>query len=371
MMARHSSLPVNTYSIGFDTGSAGAYYNELPFAAEVARLFKTRHKEILVRPDVARLVPKLLWHMDEPIADSAFVTTYLVAEFARKDVTVILSGVGGDEILGGYRRYLGDHYGEIYRHLPEWMRRRVVRPLADLLPSDRHSALTNLGRYAKTFVRTSDMPAEERYRSYVQVFGEAAVHDLIRSLKNGHRDSLAQAFAAISVDDPVNRMMAIDIATQLPNDLLMLTDKMTMAASIECRVPLLNHTLVEFAASMPASFKIRNGRLKHILKVALEGILPPEIINRKKRGFGAPMGAWLKNEMAPLMLAVLSRESVARRGLLDWRVIERTIGEHQAGREDHTDSLLALVNLEIWARIFLDRRSHEDVALELREVVPA
>ena len=123
-------MPVRTYSIGFEEAGAGGYYNELPFAGQVSRLFNTQHREIQVKPDVVKLLPKLLWHMDEPIADGAFITTYLVSEFARQDVTVILSGVGGDELFGGYRRYLGDYYGRYYRMLPAWLRSAVLRPLA-------------------------------------------------------------------------------------------------------------------------------------------------------------------------------------------------------------------------------------------------
>jgi asparagine synthase (glutamine-hydrolysing) len=150
-MSRHSSAPVKTYSIGFDGGAAERFYNELDDARAVAQRFRSDHHEILVRPDVVRLLPKLLWHMDEPIADSAFVTTYLVAEFARRDVKVILSGVGGDELFGGYRRYLGEHYLRYLERLPESFRRGATW-LANHLPADRHSRLLNYSRLAKSFL---------------------------------------------------------------------------------------------------------------------------------------------------------------------------------------------------------------------------
>ena len=165
--------------------------------------------------------------------------------------------------------------------------------------------------------------------------------------------------------------MRVDLMSQMPNDLLMLTDKMTMAASLECRVPLLNHELVELAARIPASLRIADGNLKFLMKGALEGILPSDILNRKKRGFGAPIGAWLKRDLQPMMRRLLSRRSVEARGLFRWSAIEETIELHLANREDHTDHILALLNLEIWAQLYLDKRTPEDLAGELTAEVAA
>jgi len=364
-MARHSDQPVKTYSIGFKGDAASAVYNELPYAKLIANRFKTDHREIIVRPDVARLLPKLLWHMDEPVADSALVTTYLVSEFARQDVTVILSGVGGDELFGGYNRYLGDHYARRYQRLPNWIRNAVIAPLVNAMPSDRHGRLSSIARYARMFVASNDLPFEERYRSYVEVFGSDSLDRLLKSARKGEIDNLDEAFTLTTSDDPLNRLMRVDLMSQMPNDLLMLTDKMTMAASLECRVPLLNHELVELAARIPASLRIADGNLKHLMKGALDGILPNEILNRKKRGFGAPIGAWLKRDLQPMMRRLLSRRLVEARGLFRWSAIEATIELHLANREDHTDHILALLNLEIWAQLYLDRRTPEDLAGEL------
>jgi asparagine synthase (glutamine-hydrolysing) len=367
MMARHSTRPVKTYSIGFESSSGGAYYNELPYARRVSELFKTDHKEIVVKPEVASLLPRLLWHMDEPIADSAFVTTYLVAEFARRDVTVILSGVGGDELFGGYHRYLGEYYGRYYSLLPRWLRQQVLSRLAPALPSDRHSPLLNLSRYARSVVLANELPFEERYRSYLQVFSRPRRDQLLRVCRNGDPDALDRVLAATNGDDALRRMFAVDLATQLPDDLLMLTDKMTMATSLECRVPFLDHQLVELAARMPSRFKIRGRDLKYVLKKAFAGILPPDILHRKKRGFGAPMGAWLKHELSPLLRSLLSRECVDRRGLFNWNAVHETIALHEANKEDHTDHLLSLMNLEIWCRIYLDGCSPADVAARIKD----
>ena len=164
-MARHTGQPVKTYAIGFDGGAAEAYYDELPHARRVSEQFGTDHHEIIVRPDVVALLPKLLWHLDEPVADTAFITTYLVSEFARRDVTVILSGVGGDELFGGYRRYLGSHYRAQLDRVPAPLRRAAIA-LAGRLPADRHSPVLNAMRLARGFLETAALPFDERYRSY-------------------------------------------------------------------------------------------------------------------------------------------------------------------------------------------------------------
>jgi asparagine synthase (glutamine-hydrolysing) len=364
-MAAATAQPVKTYAIGFGGGAAEAYYNELPYAREVARRFGTDHHEIVVRPDVVGLLPKLLWHMDEPIADTAFITTYLVSEFAHRDVTVILSGVGGDELFGGYRRYLGGHYHGYFDRLPDGLR-RAVSALGERLPSDRHSPLLNAMRLAKGFLASAGLSFDERYRSYLQVFSDDAAAALALASRAGDADPLAPAFASAQSDDELNRMLVIDAETQLPDDLLALTDKMSMAVSLECRVPLLDHELVELAARMPEEVKIRGGRLKHAMKAALGDVLPPSILERKKRGFGTPMGAWLKGDLKPVLRDVLSPDAVAARGLFRPAEVARLIAAHEANREDGTDRLLALMNLEIWARIYLDRREPADVADELR-----
>jgi asparagine synthase (glutamine-hydrolysing) len=366
-MAAHSDRPVKTYAIGFRGGEAEAFYNELPHARQVAQRFGTEHHEILVRPDVVDLLPKLLWHMDEPIADTAFITTYLVSEFARRDVTVILSGVGGDELFGGYRRYLGSHYQGYFDRLPQGLRKAAFA-VGERLPSDRHSPLGNAMRLARGFLASAGLPFEDRYRSYVEVFSDDACEELLHDRAGDGVDPLRRAFEAAAGDDEVNRMLRVDAETQLPDDLLLLTDKMSMAVSLECRVPLLDHELVELAARMPESVKMRGGRLKHTMKAALKDVLPQNILERRKRGFGTPMGAWLKGELAPLLREVLSEASLRERGLFRHAAVARLIAAHETNRIDGTDHLLALLNFEIWARIYLDRREPADVAGELRAV---
>jgi asparagine synthase (glutamine-hydrolysing) len=181
-------------------------------------------------------------------------------------------------------------------------------------------------------------------------------------------DPIADAFARAGSSDFLNRLLHVDSFTQLPDDLMLLTDKMSMSVSLECRVPLLDHQLVELAARMPASMKMRRGRLKHLLKEALRGTLPQTILDRQKRGFGAPMGAWLKAQLLPLMRHLLSPKAVNARGLFHAQAVQQVMAEHLAQRADHSDHLQALVNLELWCRLFLDGESVEELDDGLRQV---
>jgi asparagine synthase (glutamine-hydrolysing) len=247
----------------------------------------------------------------------------------------------------------------------------LITPLASALPSDRHSRFLNKVRLAKAFLLADGLPFEQRYRAYMQVFDEAERTALMRHAPVNFDDCIARGFATAQTQDPLRQLMDVDFATQLPDDLLLLTDKMSMAVSLECRVPLLDQRLVEMAARMPGHLKVRGGELKHVMKRALEGVLPEGILRREKRGFGAPMGAWLRAELAPVLRDLLSRAAVSRRGLLDPDVVERTIREHEQQRADRTDHLLGLVNLEIWCRLYLDGRDVPSVANELKESLAA
>src|SRR5690606_6874845 len=236
---------------------------------------------------------------------------------------------------------------------------------AGLLPSDRHSKLLNTLRLARGFLASAELSPDDRYRAYLQVLDRATVSALTRGA-TGSSDALAAAFAGAGADDALNRMFAVDAETQLPDDLLLLTDKMSMAVSLECRVPLLDRELVELAAAIPESLKVKNGRLKHLMKEALSDVLPSDILDRKKRGFGTPMGAWLKRELAPVLRRLLAPDVVDARGLFDPAVISRLVADHENARIDGTDALLALMNLEIWSRLYLDGQASDDVAAGLK-----
>jgi len=366
-MAKNSDRPVKTYSIGFDTGTGGSHYNELPFARQIAELFGTDHHEIVVRPDVSDLLPDLLWHMDEPIADAAFITTYLVSKFAREDVTVILSGVGGDELFGGYRRYWSENLVARYRRIPAPVRNSILQPLGKMLPSDRHSKILDWCRLAKGFIAGAEMESDARYEKFVRVFGSADVERILGVSGTGRSIALRDAFDDATSGDPLQRLIDVDLVTQLPDDLLMLTDRMSMATSLECRVPLLDDRLIDLAGCMPSDLKVRGTKLKFALKQALRGILPDDIIDRKKRGFGAPIGGWFKNELSGYLDVVLSKQRINERGIFDWAQVQEIKIKHRENREDYTDHLLSLVNFEIWSQLYLDGDTPEAVSQRLAE----
>jgi asparagine synthase (glutamine-hydrolysing) len=370
LMAESSDRPVKTYSIGYASAGVAQHYNELSYANAVAQRFRTEHHEIPVNPNVAALLPKLLWHLEEPISDSAILTTWLVSELAAQSVKVILSGVGGDELFGGYTRYLGDHFLGRYQRVPGWLRRSVAKPLAKMLPSGRHNRLMDLSRYAKKFLSTSEMPWRQRYRQYVEICGGGQLAALC--LADG---LVADGFTGVlqeeTAEDALLRIMRVDARTQLPEDLLLLTDKVTMATSLECRVPFLDHKLAEAAAQIPAAIKMRGGELKYLLRRALTGIVPDAVLRRGKRGFGAPVGSWFKSELRVLRNALLSRPVVEARGLVSWEAVRDVLDAHDSSREDFSDLILVLVNLEIWCRLFLDRARDGEVAAELQELAVA
>jgi asparagine synthase (glutamine-hydrolysing) len=358
-MAKFTGQKVKTYSIGY--GAEDDYYNELSFAKTVAKAFGTDHHEIIVRPDVSDLLPKLIWHLDEPIADSACMTTYLVSRLARESVKVILSGVGGDELFGGYRRYLGNSLQRFYRLLPGPVRRSWLPSLLKRVPQDRGSAWKDYARYAAAFVKTAELGPVERYMSYVTVLSPQVQRELLNKEQGPGADgdssaaeTLQKYFARRPEDDDLNRIFYTDIKTSLPDDLLALTDRMSMAASIECRAPFVDYELVELASRIPASLKIRGFTMKYLLKKAVAPWLPREVIERKKRGFGAPVGAWMRQELQPLVSELLSEDQVRRRGLMHWPAVENMLKAHQEQRSDYSDHIFALISLEIWCRAYLD-----------------
>jgi asparagine synthase (glutamine-hydrolysing) len=359
-MARLTGQPVKTYAIGYE--GEDSYYNELPYAQVVAEAFGTDHHEIIVRPDVGGLLPKLIWHLDEPIADSAFITTYLVSELARQSVKVILSGVGGDELFGGYRRYLGDGLSTYYKLLPRAVRMKWLPAVLAGLPQDRHSGWKNFFRFANAFAKSAELPPALRYMSYVTLFSPEVRARLWRDAPaimplNGDESAseiMMKYFDDCREADRLTQIIYVDIKTSLADALLALTDKMSMAASIECRAPFVDHELVELTSRMPSHLKVRGLSMKYLLKQVVQPWLPRDILRRKKRGFGAPIGAWLRKDLDGLVQEMLSEAQVEKRGFFNWAVVQDIITMHRTQRGDYTDHLLALINFELWCRIFLD-----------------
>ncbi|QDT46425.1 Asparagine synthetase [glutamine-hydrolyzing] 1 [Symmachiella dynata] len=349
---------ISTYAIGF--GGEDAFHNELSKAAIVAKKFETDHHEIVVEPNVTELMYPLIEHLDEPITDTSFLVTYLVSKMARESVTVILSGVGGDEIFGGYRRYLGPRLQSMYQMVPGAVRRGMVMPLLNRVPVDRGSAVKSMLRYARGFASQAELPPPDRYQGYVSVYNNGQRHGILSpelaELETHHRSrQVADYYAAAGSHDPLNQMMYADLKTSLVDSLLAFTDKMSMAVSLEARVPLLDYRLVEMAARIPSSMKLRGMRgMKHIFKESMRGRLPDNIITQKKQGFGTPISRWFRSSLQPLLQDVLSRERIQSRGYFDADAVTALMDDHMQQRADHSEHILALLTFEIWHQVYLD-----------------
>ena len=349
------SKGLSTYAIGF--GRDDAFHNELDKAARVSRLFGTTHHEIVVEPNVADLIQPLIYHLDEPVIDTSFLVTYLVSKLARETATVILSGVGGDEVFAGYRRYLWPSLDQLYGVLPRTLDRGVIRPLLAAAPVDRGSSLKAALRYARGYLAHADDPPPERYQGYVEVFDRATLTEAVQ-FDNPSSDAgrtVAGYYESARADDPVWRMLYADLKTSLVDSLLLFTDKMSMAVSLEARVPLLDLRILELAARVPSELKLNGSRgLKHIFKLALEPRLPKEVIRQKKQGFGTPISSWFRGSLRPMVHDLLGPDRIGRRGLFRPEVVSRIIDEHMNQRADRSEHLLALLTLEVWQQVFID-----------------
>ncbi|MBI3622346.1 MAG: asparagine synthase (glutamine-hydrolyzing) [Nitrospirae bacterium] len=356
LMARESSGPIDTFTIGY--GEEAASYNELDAARTVARHIGSNHHEEIVTPDVMGLLPKLVWHLDEPFADSSLIPTYLVSASARRHVTVALTGIGGDELFGGYPRYLGARLAAGYSRLPMWAR-RTLAGLADRVPESTGSR--NAAGWVKRFLKSGPLSPRERYLSWISFYDERGLHALLAppmqaavgdtaSLWDAHRQWYDHPDALAILD----RVFSVDVQGYLADDLLMLGDKMSMAASLELRVPYCDHRLLEYAASIPAEVKVRGLTLKALFRDAIRELIPSEILHRDKQGFMVPIGQWLNRELKPLVRELLSEGAILKRGYFNPAEVSRLLKEHESGRRNLSDQIFALLVLELWHRIYLD-----------------
>lgn len=352
LMARLSDQPVKTFSIGFEETA----YNELGHARRVAERCGTDHSEFIVKPDALAILPKLVRHYGEPYADSSAIPTYYVSEMTRPRVKVALNGDGGDESFAGYERYFGNRVAEWVRRVPggHWPALALSRILPDSL--DQKSRL----RQAKRFFSATTRPMAIRYGRWVGYFTEEAKRRLysreLRSSLNGHcpQDWLQSLFAEAQGLDPVDSAMAVDTRSYLPYDLLVKVDITTMANSLEARSPFLDHEVMELAARLPVHLKLRGKQSKYLLKRTFADLLPPANVNRRKMGFGVPLGQWFRGPLRPLLEDGLLSEQLARRKYFDEGVIRSLVADHVQQRADHSFALWNLLMLELWHREFID-----------------
>ncbi len=349
LMAKNSDQKIKTFSIGFPVKE----YDETRYARMVSKHLGTDHHEFQVTPDGLDVLPKLVWHYDEPFADSSAIPTWYVSKLTREYVTVALSGDGGDELFAGYPRYkaiwlagLLDRLGPVNRFLasPVWQR---------LPASTRQKSLL---RRVKRFSGALARPPQRRYLDWIGIYNEAARAELytetfIGSLADSDPFAFLQsAWARASKRDFVTSASLADLTTYLPCDLMTKVDIASMAHSLECRQPMLDHRVVELAASMPARLKFRRGVGKRILRTAFGDLLPREIWTRKKMGFGVPIDHWFRNELKEMTHDVLLDDTARSRGLFRHAEVERMVREHENGLFDHSYRLWSLLVFELWMR---------------------
>ncbi|MGQ9721973.1 MAG: asparagine synthase (glutamine-hydrolyzing) [Candidatus Jordarchaeum sp.] len=348
-----SDEPVTTYSIGFNREDLrrDVIRSDLKYARLAANILNVNYNEIVVKPEVTSLLEKLIWHMDEPLPDPAAITTFLVCNAAKEKCSVMLSGVGGDEIFGGYPRYLANRLADNYHKVPAFIRNSLVAPLVRGLPIGSSRSLRNL----KKFLKSADLPFEERYFGYLSYYSKEELTKLLRKDFDWSEIFLAhrQVYENYKATDDLQFMMNLDLMTFLPYLNLMYTDKMSSAAAVEVRVPYLDHLLIEKVSRIPCHFKINGKRQKYILKKVAQKYLPNRLVWRKKAGFGAPIGAWIKDQAKEMMLDLLSEETIKRRGYFNYPFVFRLIKNHLDEKEYNANQLWQLMAFEIWHRIFL------------------
>ena len=338
LAAQEMVEPLRTFSIGFEEAS----FDERADARRVAERYGTQHRELVVRPDAARLLPALAEAFDEPFADSSALPTYLVSQLAAEDVKVALSGEGGDELFGGYYTYQADLLALRIGGLA-----RFARPLVERLPVS--TARVSFDYKAKRFVRAAHLPPLERHHGWKEIFSPEVRAELTgRTHAWDPVDVLRGRFAETEGAELLARLQDVDARTYLVDDLLVKTDRASMAHSLEARVPFLDTEVDAFAAALPTRHKLRGRRKKVLLRAAAAPLLPPEIVRGRKRGFSIPAAAWLRGDLEPFARETLSAETVRRQGYFRPEAVTRVIDDHVAGRADLSRQLWGLLAWTLW-----------------------
>lgn len=354
LMQEQSDRPVHTFSIGFPIKE----FDERSYAREAAKHLGTEHHELVVTPNALEILPKLIWHYDEPFADSSAIPTMYLSEMTRQHVTVALSGDGGDELFAGYTRYLAVKFASRFDRLSGPLRRLITAKLWQRLPSG--AGHRSLLRRGKRFLAALGESPEKRYLRWIGIFEESKRRELYRpefAAELGDFDAgdfLMNAYAECPSRDFITRTTCTDVLTYLPCDILTKVDIASMAYSLECRSPFLDQEVLELAARMPIELKLRGNQGKQILLDTFADLLPPSIQRRSKMGFGVPLANWFRDELQPFLRDVLFDSRTLSRGLFEPSAVQRLFDEHVQSKTDHSHRLWALLCLELWQRMFLD-----------------
>ena len=341
LMSELSDRPIKTFAIGFEEQS----YNELTHARTVAERFGTDHHELVVRPDAVDLARTVLTHFDEPFGDSSALPTYLVSKLAREHVTVALSGTGADELFAGYERYWAIPIAQAFNRLPR-SARRVLRGTLDALPSGH--AKRNLVHRARSFVRSTDLDLFDRHLQLQQSFPTPYADTLYAPAFTDELGTGNVDLPGSRASSDLARLLDLDTRTTLVDDYLVKDDRSSMAVSLELRVPFLDHTVVEYAASLPDALKLRGLKTKRVLKHAYRHVLPESITRRPKHGFELPIARWLSDDLSTLVQDTVLNEAASIRRFVSAEVVQGLYTRHKSGYENNSRLLWSLLGLELW-----------------------
>src|SRR5256712_2372720 len=349
LMRRVHNGPIKTFSIGFNDPS----YNELPYARLIAKRFETDHTELTVTPDIADLVPNLVYCFDEPFADSSAVPTYYLSQLTRQHVTVALGGDGGGEGFAGYLTYQADKLARLYDRLPGFLTRRLLPALVHRLPVS--DGKVSFDFKARRFVDNALLEPGRRHYAWKAFFDDshkrAVLSDDVLAALDGSLDSyplFQRYYEEAGHHDPLNASLYVDTNVYLADDILVKVDRMSMAHSLEVRVPLLDYRIVEFMFRMPGTLKMPGLELKHLLKKTMQGILPGQTLKKSKGGFNVPVPVWLKHELRPLVQQYLSPTRIRAQGIFRPEIVSRLVSDHLAGRCNYSRNIWALLVFSLW-----------------------
>jgi asparagine synthase (glutamine-hydrolysing) len=355
IMAKFSEKPVKTFSIGFEEKE----FDELSYARLVSNHFGTEHHEFIVKPNAVEILPKLVWYYNEPFADSSAIPTYYVANMTRDYVKVVLTGDAGDENFAGYPRYLRSKLVALFSKIPQSMRRNLLPPFLRVI-AQFHWREKTFNRLA-AFVESISSNQARNYAEQVKIFnaeekGNLYSPEFIQAVKGADSvEYLLSKFEEAEADNLIEQLLYLDINTYLPEDLLVKMDIATMANSLEARVPFLDHKFMELVAGIPSHLKLKGTKSKFILKTAFKDFLPDAVFKRRKMGFGVPVSRWFRNELKDYIYEILLDPTTLNRGYFRREGIERLLNDHVALRYDHSSKIWALLFLEIWFRVFIDK----------------
>lgn len=354
LMAQESRNPVKTFSVGFEEQD----FSELKFARQVAKHVGAEHSEFIVKPDALEVLPKLVDHYGEPYADASAIPTYYVSKKTRKHVTVALNGDGGDESFAGYERYSAMRVAELYNRFPSSLIKKLIEKPIKMIPTSelKRSRLRDI----KKLLQAASLPKNKRYFHWVTVFRELEKRQLYTKefqaefSDNQPLDFVNKWFLKANGFGIIDTALLVDQMTYLPNDLLVKVDIASMANSLEARSPFLDHKVIEFAASLPESIKMRHIATKSLLKRVAAKLVPRKVVYRRKVGFGVPIGKWFRNEMKDFVTEVLLSEKFIKRGIFRPKFVSRLLNDHIECRRDYTNQIWSLLMLELWFQKFID-----------------